>query len=162
MLPDDLQILYDSIFKTKGLAARLITEDETTPSDQEDPESCRSLPSPTQREIALPADLQILYDSIFKTETGGSVVKLITEDATVPSDQEDPEEILPHDVFIDPIADYMELLLDASSLAYFLIENQIHQQQPFYATTLIMGAHDRIMLRSSKTISQRVHFFSVA
>ncbi len=159
LLPTDLQIEYDLGFiaKTEGLAARLITKYATTPSNQEDPKSCRSLPSPTQEEILLPADLQTLYDSIGKTETEGLAARLTTKDAAAPSDQEDPEEVLSHDGFIDPIAEYMELLLNPSSLACFISEDHILQQQPVDATILIMRAYTRMMLLRSEIISQQVH-----
>ena len=123
-----------------------------------DPEAfLQNLPSPSHEEMVLPSDLQIEYNYVFKAKTEGLVAGIITEDATVPSDQERPEETIPHDVFIDPIADYVELLLNSSSLACFLCEDQIHQQRPFYATILIMGAHDRIVLPIS--FSQAVHLF---
>ena len=127
-----------------------------------DPEEFfQNLPSPSHEEIVLPSDLQIEdnYVYVFKAKTEDLVAGLITKEATVPSDQEGPEEAIPHDVFIDPISDYMELLLNSSSLACFLREDQIHQQRPFYTTILIIGAHDRIVLPSSLTISEPVHLF---
>ena len=125
-----------------------------------DPEAfLQNLPSPSHEEIVLPSDLQIEDNYVSKAKNEDLVAGLITKDATVPSDQEGPEEAIPHDVFIDPIADYMELLLNSSSLAYFLCEDQIHQQRPFYTTILIMVAHDRIVLPSSLKISEPVHLF---
>lgn len=125
-----------------------------------DPEEFfQNLPSPSHEEIVLPSDLQIEDNYVSKAKTEDLVAGLITKDAIVPSDQEGPEEAIPHDVFIDPIADYMELLPNSSSLACFLCEDQIHQRRPFYATILIMGAHDRIVLPSSLTISELVHLF---
>ena len=125
-----------------------------------DPEAFfQNLPSPSHEEIVLPSDLQIEDNYVSKAKTEDLVVGLITKEATVSSDQEGPEEAIPHDVFIDPIADYMELLLNSSSLACFLREDQIHQQRPFYTTILIIGAHDRIVLPSSLTISEPVHLF---
>lgn len=127
-----------------------------------DPEAfLQNLPSPSHEEIVIPSDLQIEdnYVYVFKAKTKDLVAGLITKEATVSSDQEGPEEAIPHDVFIDPIADYMELLLNSSSLAHFLHEDQIHQQRPFYATILIMGAPDRIVLPSSLTTSESVHLF---
>lgn len=121
----------------------------------------QNLPSPSHEEIVLPSDLQIEdnYVYVFKAKTEDLVAGLITKEANLSSDQEGPEEAIPHDVFIDPISDYMELLLNSSSLACFLRKEQIHQQWPFYAKILIMGAHDRIVLPSSSTISEPVHLF---
>jgi hypothetical protein len=127
-----------------------------------DPEAFfQNLPSPSHEEIVLPSDLQIEdnYVYVFKAKTEDLVAGLITKEANLSSDQEGPEEAIPHDVFIDPISDYMELLLNSSSLACFLREDQIHQQRPFYTTILIIGAHDRIVLPSSLTISEPVHLF---
>jgi hypothetical protein len=110
-----------------------------------DPEAfLQNLPSPSHEEIVLPSDLQIEDNGVYviKAKTEDLVAGLITKEANLSSNQEGPEEAIPHDVFIDPISDYMELLLNSSSLACFLREDQIHQQRPFSVTILIMGAHD--------------------
>jgi len=73
--------------------------------------------------------------------------------------QEGPEKAIPHDAFVDPVADYIKDLLNSKFVTCFLCEDQIHQQWPFYVTILIMGAHDQIMLLISLTISQAVHLF---
>ena len=125
-----------------------------------DPEAFfQNLPSPSHEEIVLPSNLQIEDNYVSKAKTEDLVAGFIAKDVTVPSDQEGPEEAIPHDFFIDPIVDYMELLLNSSSLACFLREDQIHQQRPFYTTILIMGAHDRIVLPSPLTISEPTHLF---
>ena len=51
----------------------------------------QNLPPPVHREIVLSPELQIEYDLGFKAKIEGVAARLITEDAAVPSDQEDPE-----------------------------------------------------------------------
>ena len=50
----------------------------------------QNLPPPVHREIVLSPELQFEYDLVFKAKTEGAAARLTTEDATTPSDQEDP------------------------------------------------------------------------
>ena len=51
----------------------------------------QNLPPPVQRKIVLSPELQFEYDLGSKGKTEGSAARLITEDAAIPSDPEDPE-----------------------------------------------------------------------
>jgi len=137
-----------------------LVHSQIQPFDFQDPkEFLQSLPSPSHEAIVLPSHLQIGDKLGFKTKTEVLAAEFDIEDATVPSDTEGLEKTLPHDAFVDPIADYMEDLFSSKSLKYFLYEDQVVQQWPLYVTILIMGAHDQTMFLISPTVSQRVSFF---
>ena len=77
--------------------------------DFHDPkEFLQNLPSPSHEEIVLPCDLQIEDNLAFKIKVEVLVAGFVTEDVAVPLDQEGPKETIPHNVFMDPVADYME------------------------------------------------------
>lgn len=118
----------------------------------------QNLPSPSRKEIVLPSDLQIEDDHPFKRKNEVPAAEVVTKDAVVPSDKESLEETLPHDVFVNPVADYMEDLFNSKSLTYSLYGDQDIQKIPSYVTILIMGAHGQTMFLISPTISQTVCF----
>lgn len=85
--------------------------------------------------------------------------KFVSEVIAVAIDQENLEETLPHDVFVDPVADHMEAFLNPRFVKCFLYEDQVYQQWPLYVTIWIVGAHDQILALISPTLAQTVCFF---
>lgn len=122
-------------------------------------ESLQNLPSPNHEESVLPFDLRIEDDYAFKSKIEEIVSGFSIEDTTDKLEVEGPEKTIILYAFVDPIADYMEVLLNSNSLTCFLYEDQIHHQWPLYITVLIMWAHDQIMILTLLTISQVVHLF---
>jgi len=116
-------------------------------------EFLQNLPSLNHGKIVLPFDLQIEDDYAFKSNTEEVVAGFSIEDTTNKFDNEGPKETITLYAFVDPISDYMEVLLNSNSLTCFLYEDQIHQQWPLYITILIMWVHEQIMLLNLLTIS---------
>jgi len=175
VLPFDFQIEDNHAFKekTEELGARIVTEDFSVSS----PEIVPHIYVRTPPKISLHPHAVVSPTSSSTSQSTFSTPPSTTHTPTIIStllvvpflptlpfipvnmDQKGPEETIPHDAFVDPIADYMELLLNSKSLTCCLYEDQVYQQWPFYVTILIMGAHDRIMPPISLVISQAVHFF---
>lgn len=118
----------------------------------------QSLPFPSHKEIVLPSNLQIKVDHTFKRKKDILATEVVTEDAAIPSDKESLEETLPHDAFIDPIAEYMEDFLCSKSPTKILYEDQHNQQIPSYVTIWMVRPHDLTRSLISPTISQAVCF----
>ena len=128
--------------------------------DFQDPKiTFQNLPSPNLEKIILPANSQIEDNPAFKKRTGVLAAKFVSKVIAIAIDQESLEEILPHDVFVDPVANHMEAFLNSRFVKGFLYEDQVYQQWPLYVTIWIVGAHDQILALISPTFAQTVCFF---
>lgn len=96
---------------------------------------------------------------VFKRKTEVWAAEPVTKDAVVSSAKESLHEALPHDAFVDPVADHMEAFLNSRFVTCFLYEDQVYQHWPLYGAILIMGAHDRRLFLISPTVAQTTHFF---
>ena len=175
VLPSDFQIQDDHVFNANSeeLFAGLIVEDFAVSS----PETLPHIYIPTPSKVSFHPHVVISPNSSSISQNTLSTPSSTTRTPTIIStpplvqslpaisfipvnmNQEGPEKNIPHDAFVDPVADYIEDFLNSKSVTCFLCEDQIYQQWPFSVTILIMGAHDQIMLPISLTISQPVHFF---
>lgn len=119
----------------------------------------QKLSSPSHKEIVLPSDLQTKCNLGFKAKTEDWGANFVVENTTIALTQKNSETTIPHDAFVDLVADYMEDLLDSKSVACLSYEDQVHQQWPLYVTILTMEPHNQTMFLNSSTISQTVCFF---
>ena len=84
-----------------------------------------SLPPPKQEEISLPFDVQEKDDCAFRSHTEYAVNQAVW-DADNQSVMGGTEEESPHQIFVDPILEYMEVLMDSNSQAWIICKSQIH------------------------------------
>lgn len=126
---------------------------------QDPQEFLENIPSPKQEEIVLPLDLHSENDCSFKYQNEYVSSNFNIENTTTPLVIEGLEENIIHHDFIDPMAEYMEVLLNSNSQACTVYKAQIHHQLPFHIINLVMRTHNQVTLMLFLTDSQVLHFF---
>ena len=89
-------------------------------------EFLENIPSPKQEEIVLPLDLHIEDDCAFKYQNEDEVSRVNIRDTTDQLVIEGIKENIIHHSFIDPIADYMEVLINSNVQTCTLYKDKIH------------------------------------
>lgn len=127
--------------------------------DFRDPEFFfQNIPSLSYEEVRLQCDLHIGQDPVVNPETKEVATGFVVKDTVVLADQGGLEKEFLHNVPIDRVADYLELVLNSKYLTYYLSKHQIHEQRCMYAHKFVIEIHDLRILLALWTISQSLQF----